>query len=1727
MKAFFKSKAVRICLALVMCVIIGVCTVLASTAAEGDGVSFSPTEFYQMEKPLPSFTSYTFECEFYVPSNFTGRAYNFIGNWASNSADRDGNEWNIELHNNGSIRLYHAKGGDVYFNSNSSANTGTPTDYRIYTKDASGKPVYVKMTITVDTAAGNAYLYMNGEQVGSIINSTALKNRTYTASTKHPTHRIGFDYRDDTNCYFKGQIRNMAMYNYIRTDAEIKADAAAFAPSASDTGLMFAYDFTAMAAGGGFAADLSANGNNASVVNWTTTEGRSFTVDDELFATDTLSAMPRTYEAVIWAPLTSNRTGLLFGNYGSGNAALLNFEIYSSGKPSIYIKDESGNLMDTKFSYDIRRSGWAHLVITHETLESGGARFSCYVDGELVDQFTTELSYEFDPASLTTLSLGRDSRSGNVQYYKGRIKSLALYSDVLTQEQIKASYKNGIDADNESILCHYELNGTEGAPRIEDQSDNNVDLRPIFCESAGSPVLGEDYAYSFAVVGDTQKLVYYDAYNGTSYTSYIYDWLVANKDKKNIQFVMGMGDITDKNGKDQTADDGIDQTDIEWDIAVREITKLNAASIAYSLVQGNHDSVAQLDKFFASNANFTGADIGYYSGNSLGNYYMRFTAGGNKYMVFVFEYGPDDAVLTWAGNAIAANPDYSVILTTHAYMFRDGTTLDINDVVPPRTNTENTDPTSANYNNNGDQIWTKLASQYENVIMCLSGHDPCANVVFRSDLGIHGNTVFQGLVDFQSMDTAYDYKTGMVAMLYFSADGKQVKVEYISTYKTLEAQKLDPTAGDVLYSESINTMTLTYPEKQALASATVTINGVDGYVIPGQYANEVTYPFVVFKTDKTFIGGYGDLGAATAAAKAKGAGGNYVILMRRDAEQTTKSSGLASIYGSLTIDLGGNTLYKTAVGYIFDMYVDGNSGATLKNGYDTRGTFSMINGTIVSSDKSHPIACANYGASLAKSVLMTFVFDGITFVDVAGGYNILATWENGFTGVKGDTVMKVDVTFNDCVFDYKNSIDGTEMIYLINRDHYDYDRTVFNVQINGGKIISNSAISYATFIKTNDNTNGRRDTVSFGVGADGKYISQLLPIGTSYVDLPGTWTDPAGNKYHFTRCEETATNFVYDFVPGEPGEIIEPDNQTKYGWIPDAYLDAKQYPIVLFQNGEFVAAFSVYADGSNTGGAIAKAKELLDGNAEGEKGGEVFILFRGDATATSKFPNVGQILGTVNIDLNGYTLSQTYTNESLFFTQAKNWKGMDDATFNIYGGTVELKTNLLTFGAYGTGYADAAGMKTFHINFDNVTFKYAAGATAKQFLGRYSDDATTNGKSVGYDVKFNNCVFDLTNASDLTCLFNANDTKIGIEGDSATSGTNCIINIVVNGGEIISDNGSTVWAEWGENGSSVTFEKNENGSLTALTTAAESVTNGVVSSLGELVFVKSDAGNIFTLTPKALADTAFTPFVSITLDRDLILNVYVPVSDKLTALTFAGAAVDLTALETAELDGSAYYVIRTPLAASAAAGTLEMSATLTAGDFSATKSYTFSTVRYAELVLEGENEIEKALVKNVLSYVRAAYAYFSTTDEDAMARIDAILGKDYDKNNAHVQEGSAESVTTGFKGATLVLDATPAIRFYLEDGADASAYAFYIGGSKVNTVTGTDTNGRYIEIDVYAYAMCETVTYTTNGSEGGSYHIASYYAYAAAGTDASLTALVDRMWAYFQSARDYRKSVTG
>ena len=151
------------------------------------------------------------------------------------------------------------------------------------------------------------------------------------------------------------------------------------------------------------------------------------------------------------------------------------------------------------------------------------------------------------------------------------------------------------------------------------------------------------------------------------------------------------------------------------------------------------------------------------------NTYQTLTVGEMKYLIMTLDYGASIPVLRWAGKVCDAYPDHNVIITTHAYLYRDGTTLDQKDVCPPVT--------TGGYNN-GDHIWEILITEHENITMVISGHDPCDQIVVTQEKGEAGNTVTQMLVDPQGADEIIDGGLGMVAILYFSEDGRDVTVEY-------------------------------------------------------------------------------------------------------------------------------------------------------------------------------------------------------------------------------------------------------------------------------------------------------------------------------------------------------------------------------------------------------------------------------------------------------------------------------------------------------------------------------------------------------------------------------------------------------------------------------------------------------------------------------------------------------------------------------------------------------------------------------------------------------------------------------------------------------------------------------------------------------------------------------------------------------------------------------------
>ncbi len=443
----------------------------------------------------------------------------------------------------------------------------------------------------------------------------------------------------------------------------------------------------------------------------------------------------------------STRGGVILGNYGQGNPNV-SFEVYGHGQPRLYITDSSGNVTNLVFNnINIFNGKDTHVAIVRDAAQQ---KAYCYIDGELAQ--TLDCAYTADIAAARPMVLGGDLRAGNEQYFKGSIISAALYSTARSASDIKTDYQNNFEASADMIAC-YNTADRDSTGLIPDLSGNgyHAKLQKTWF-SDKDPVT--DYAYSFAVVGDTQIV----AKNYPEEFHKIYDYIVDNINEKNIKFVLGLGDITDAD------------TDAEWSLATDNIFKLDG-KVPYSVARGNHDSVNQFNKHFP-HSKYSETLGGSYDGTML-NTWQKFTVGEIKYLVLTLDYGAATPVLKWASEIIESHSDYNVIITTHAYLFRDGTTLDQGDVCPPVT--------SGGYNN-GDHMWELLVKNHENIVLVLSGHDPCDSIVMAQDKGENGNTVTQLLIDPQGVDASQG-ATGMVAMLYFSEDGKNVTVEYYSTVK--------------------------------------------------------------------------------------------------------------------------------------------------------------------------------------------------------------------------------------------------------------------------------------------------------------------------------------------------------------------------------------------------------------------------------------------------------------------------------------------------------------------------------------------------------------------------------------------------------------------------------------------------------------------------------------------------------------------------------------------------------------------------------------------------------------------------------------------------------------------------------------------------------------------------------------------------------------------------------
>lgn len=481
--------------------------------------------------------------------------------------------------------------------------------------------------------------------------------------------------------------------------------------------------------------------------------GISFNAEATYEPSTKVTQTPKTFEATVYFHTTTADTangGVIFGSYNS--ASPVSLEVIAGGKVQLSLNG-SGYVFNT----DLYTGKPEHIAVA---LDETAGMIRCYQNGILMGQQSYDAASAYN---LVDLTLGGDHRSGNSLYFRGNILTAAMFADCRTGAEIYSDMS--AMPNDENLIAWYDLTKVCKSETIPDDSGNDYDMvwncSDFF--TAEEKVLGKDYAYSFAVVGDTQIIARDEVDNVyTGYFAKIYDYILNNKENKNIQFVMGLGDITDT--YDITAD-----STAEWALAVEQMKRLDG-EIPYSFTRGNHDDIEEYNQYLPYD-DYRNVIGGSYEENML-NTWQELTVGEVKYLIMALDFGPSDEVLAWAGEVIAAHPEHNVIITTHLYLYSDGTTLDPGD-------SHYVTSTSGGVNN-GDVIWDKLVSKYENIVMVLCGHIDNEKLITTQAVGDNGNIVTQMLIDPQGVDAALA-PTGMVAMLYFSEDGSIMDVEWYST----------------------------------------------------------------------------------------------------------------------------------------------------------------------------------------------------------------------------------------------------------------------------------------------------------------------------------------------------------------------------------------------------------------------------------------------------------------------------------------------------------------------------------------------------------------------------------------------------------------------------------------------------------------------------------------------------------------------------------------------------------------------------------------------------------------------------------------------------------------------------------------------------------------------------------------------------------------------------------
>ena len=441
--------------------------------------------------------------------------------------------------------------------------------------------------------------------------------------------------------------------------------------------------------------------------------------------------------------------------------------INAAGNPTFYLYDA-----DTRTAIDyvcteavINDGEWKHVAfVIDETMKE----IRCYVNGSNMGYM--DLTDKVIPSNKwnKVLTIGNylaNNDRTNVPF-EGTLANMRLWSEARTGAELYYnSTKSVAGADN--LVAEWLLTGETFAAETTGKYDLVEYKWDITADDDRYAQYNRDAAddeFTVIFLPDTQIVNRYSA----AQFSAMYDWIIANQERLNIKVVMGLGDIVDQNAET-----------VQWENAKANYLKLTEAGIPWVAIQGNHDysslggrDYANFKKYFTmdmlvENDYFQLGDTYYYNEYSSAYYYLT-PSEDVKYILLALESEPRADIVTWAKQVIEAHPDHRVIVTTHEYMYGNGTLMD---------HAFGNMYTGAS---SGVQVWEKLLAPYKNVDMVLAGHVSVSSIVSRIDKGMNGNDIVQILCDTQQID--YDYAYAAAVLIgRFKNDGSSVSFNLYST----------------------------------------------------------------------------------------------------------------------------------------------------------------------------------------------------------------------------------------------------------------------------------------------------------------------------------------------------------------------------------------------------------------------------------------------------------------------------------------------------------------------------------------------------------------------------------------------------------------------------------------------------------------------------------------------------------------------------------------------------------------------------------------------------------------------------------------------------------------------------------------------------------------------------------------------------------------------------------